>query len=64
MGSSAQVHESSASIDSAAFSFNKIVDIVQLILAIAKHFLQILLWNLQSVEGLFFFEDLCGFSIQ
>lgn len=42
MWASAKVDERSASVNSAAFALNEVIDIMHLILAVAEHLLQVL----------------------
>lgn len=52
MRSPAQIDQSTAAIDGTLVPSHKLVDIVQLVLAVRKHLLEVLLGDLQPVETL------------
>jgi hypothetical protein len=54
---SAKVDQGTASINGTLFSGDKLVNVVQFIFAVGKHFLEVFLRDLQSVEALLFLED-------
>lgn len=57
MRSPAQINQSTAAIHGTLLPSYKLVDIVQLVLAVRKHLLEVLLGDLQSVEALLLLED-------
>lgn len=58
MRAPAEIDKRTASVNSALLSSHKLVNIVQLVLAVRKHLLEVLLGNLQSVETLLLLENL------
>lgn len=54
---SAEINKGTATVDSAAFAGNELVNIVQLVFAVCEHLLEVLLGDLQTVEALLLFED-------
>lgn len=61
---SAQINERTAAVDRTVLSLDQVVDVVQLILAVVEHLLQILFRNLQTIEGLLLFEDFGRLGIE
>lgn len=57
MRAPAEIDKRTASVNSALLSSHKLVNIVQLVLAVRKHLLEVLLGNLQSVETLLLLEN-------
>lgn len=57
VGTSAQIDQGTAAVDSTALSSHELVDVVKLVLAVGEHLLEVLLGNLQSVEALLLLED-------
>lgn len=64
MGTSAQVDQGTTPVDSALLSGDELVNVVQLVLAVGEHLLEVLLRNLQSIETLLFLEDAVGVAVQ
>jgi hypothetical protein len=57
MGASAKVDQGTASINRTLFSCDKLINVVQFVFAVGKHFLEVFLRDLQSIEALLFLED-------
>lgn len=60
MRSPAQIYQSTAAIDGTLLSSHKLVNIMQLVLAVRKHLLEVLLGDLQSIEALLLLENARG----
>ena len=64
MGAPAQIDQGTTPVDSALLSSHQLIDVVQLVLAVREHLLEVFFRNLQSVEALLFLEDAGGFAVQ
>ena len=64
MGTSAQIDQGTTPVDSALLSGDELVNVVQLVLAVREHLLEVLLRNLQSIETLLLLEDAVGVAVQ
>jgi hypothetical protein len=64
MRASAKIDQSAASVYGALLPFHKMIDVVQFVLAVREHLLEIVLGDFQPVEALFLLENLNGLLIQ
>jgi hypothetical protein len=64
MGSSTKINQCAAAIHSALLSRDQVVNIVELVFAVGKHLLEVLLCDFQSIEALSFLENLSGLLVQ
>jgi hypothetical protein len=64
MRTSAKIDQSAASIDGALLPFHQVIDVVQFVLAVRKHLLEIFFGHFQPVEALFLLENLSGLLIE
>ena len=62
--SSAKVNQGTASVHGALFARNELIDVVQLVFAVRKHFAEILLGNFQAIEALLVLEDPLDFLLK
>jgi hypothetical protein len=60
----AQINESAATVNRALLPLHKVIDVVELIFAIRKHLLEVLLAHFQPVKALSLLKDLSRFLIQ
>jgi hypothetical protein len=64
MRSTAQINQGTAAIHGTLLPSHKLVNIVQLVLAVRKHLLEVLLGDLQSVEALLLLENARGLGLK
>ena len=63
MRAPAKIDKRTTAIYSALLAGNQLINIVQLVLAVREHFLQVLFRNLQPVKALFVLENSIGLAI-